>query len=123
MVGRDQELGVLEEAWRAAGQALVVRGVAGIGKSRLVRELAARVREAGGVVLAGRCSPTASDVPLRPLAEALLTAARSGLRPAADLTPFLPVLGALVPDWAGPDNSATDRGMVVLAEGLLRLSA
>ena len=74
MVGRERELGLLQEAWRAGGQTLVVRGPAGIGKSRLVRELVAGVREAGGVVLAGRCSPTSADVPLRPLREALLSA-------------------------------------------------
>jgi hypothetical protein len=106
---------------------VVVRGTAGIGKSRLVREFAAWAREAGGTVLMGRCSPTAADVPLRPLREALLTAARSGLRPSAKLAPFLPTLRALVPDWAettGLDAGTglgADRGTIVLAEGLLRL--
>jgi DNA-binding CsgD family transcriptional regulator len=123
MVGRECELGLLQQAWRAAGQTLVVRGPAGIGKSRLVREFAAGVREAGGMVLAGRCSPTAADVPLRPLREALLTAARSGLRPSGDLTPFLPVLGALVPGWAGTAGVAAEQAMIVLAEGVLRLMA
>jgi hypothetical protein len=45
-----------------AGQSLVVRGAAGVGESRLGREFAARVRQAGGIVLTGRGSPTAADV-------------------------------------------------------------
>jgi DNA-binding CsgD family transcriptional regulator len=123
MVGRERELEVLRGAWRLAGRMLVIRGTAGIGKSRLVREFASGVSKAGGTVLTGRCSPTATEVPLRPLREALLSAARNGLRPSADLAPFLPVLGALVPDWGGTVGSATDRSTVVLAEGLLRLAA
>lgn len=123
MVGRDLELGALEGAWRSAGQVVVVRGVAGIGKSRLVREFASRVRQSGGVVLVGRGSPAAADVPLRPLREALLTADRSGLRPSEDLEPFLPALGAVVPDWSGSADPAADRGTIVLAEGVLRLMA
>src|SRR5690349_21083593 len=59
MVGRDREFAQLQGAWRTGGQMLVVRGRAGIGKSRLVREFADWARDAGGTVLAGRCSPTA----------------------------------------------------------------
>jgi DNA-binding CsgD family transcriptional regulator/tetratricopeptide (TPR) repeat protein len=61
------------------------------------------------------------EVPLRPLREALLTAARAGRRPSAHLTPFLPALGTLVPDWAEPVSAGADKGAIVLAEGLLRL--
>jgi hypothetical protein len=53
MVGRDREFAQLQDAWRTGGQMLVVRGRAGIGKSRLVREFANWVRDAGGTVLAG----------------------------------------------------------------------
>jgi len=101
MVGRVRELAQLQQAWQAGGQMLVVRGRAGIGKSRLVREFADWVRTAGGTVLAGRCSPTAGDVPFRPLREALLAAARVGLAPSSRLTAFRPVLGSLVPEWSG----------------------
>ena len=100
MVGRDLELAALEAGWRSAGQMLVIRGAAGIGKSRLVREFASRVRKSGAIVLTGRCSPGAVDVPLRPLREALLAADRSGLRPSGDLVRSCRLSGALVPDWA-----------------------
>jgi DNA-binding CsgD family transcriptional regulator len=123
MVGRDRELALLSEAWRGDGQLLVVRGPAGIGKSRLVRELADQARDAGGPVLAGRCSPTAGDVPLRPLREALLAAARVGLAPPSRLAAFLPVLGSLVPEWSGERAEGADGGLMVLAEGVLRLLA
>ena len=123
MVGRDLQLRALEGAWRSLGQMVVVRGVAGIGKSRLVREFLSLARESGAVVLIGRCSPAAADVPLRPLREALLGADRSGLRPSGDLGPFLPALAAVVPDWASPPDPGADRGTIVLAEGLLRLMA
>lgn len=123
LVGRGREFEMLQEAWREAGRMLVVRGPAGIGKSRLVREFGSEVKEAGGTVLTGRCSPSATVVPLRPLREALLAAARSGLRPSGDLAPFLPTLGALVPDWSARADVTAERAPIVLAEGLLRLLA
>ena len=121
MVGRDREFAQLQGAWRTGGQVLVVRGRAGIGKSRLVRELADWVRDAGGTVLAGRCSPTAGDVPFRPLREALLAAARVGLAPSSRLAAFRPTLGSLVPEWSGEHAGGLDGGLIVLAEGVLRL--
>ena len=123
LIGRGRELEVLRQAWREAGRMLMVRGPAGIGKSRLVREFGREVTDAGGTVLTGRCSPTATAVPLRPLREALLAAARRGLRPSGDLTPFLPTLGALVPDWSARTDVTAERAPIVLAEGLLRLLA
>ena len=40
--------------------------------------------------------------PLRPIREALLGAARLGIRPGDDLAPFVPTLSALVPEWGEP---------------------
>jgi DNA-binding CsgD family transcriptional regulator/tetratricopeptide (TPR) repeat protein len=123
MVGRDGELAQLQRAWRAGGQMLVVRGRAGIGKSRLVRELADWAKGGGGTVLAGRCSATAGNVPFRPLREALLAAARVGLAPSPRLTAFRPALGSLVPDWSGAPAGGVDGGLMIVAEGVLRLMA
>ena len=39
LVGRDDELGALQDAWRTGGATWVVTAAAGVGKSRLVREL------------------------------------------------------------------------------------
>ena len=124
LVGRDDESrrlhAAFEDARHGSGRVVFVAGVAGVGKSRLTRELAARARSAGAPVLVGRASATSLDSPLRPLREALLGLARSGYRPDdRDLEPFRPALARLVPDW-GPSEAA-DTSAVVLGEGLLRL--
>ena len=58
LVGRDAELGELVGAWSStrggSGTAAVLRGEAGIGKSRLALELCLRAQESGGVV--ARCA-------------------------------------------------------------------
>ena len=60
-VGREDELGALRQLWSDVGKgagarlALVV-GEAGIGKSRLTRELALEARDAGAIVLHGSAS-------------------------------------------------------------------
>jgi len=80
MVERDEELDRLRQAWSraAAGAAdrataLLVRGEAGLGKSRLVLALANDVREAGGIVVELHGSPFHADAgfhPVRSLVEA-----------------------------------------------------
>src|SRR5260370_13058436 len=119
MVGRDGEFAQLQGAWRTGGQMLVVRGRAGIGKSRLVRQFASWGRDAAGTVLAGRCGPTAGVVPFRPLREALLAAARVGLGPSARLTAFRPVLGSLFPDRPPQHTRAFDACLMSPASALL----
>jgi predicted ATPase len=112
-VGRDAELGALQAAWRDGGAARIVTAAAGVGKSRLVRELASWTQARGGLVLAGRCSPTGQDTPLRPWREALFAAARSGRTPGADLDPFVPSLARVVPEWG---EAAADPSALVLGE-------
>ncbi len=81
LVGRDGELGQLsrslDRARRGDGCTIVVRGPAGIGKSRLLRELCAAAERQGTAVLAGRCVPSAIPNPYRPLGEALISATSS----------------------------------------------
>lgn len=61
LVGRGEELALLEQAWVQAsgghGQARLLRGEAGIGKSRLAYALCAQVRQQGGLVADARCFP------------------------------------------------------------------
>src|ERR687891_231349 len=84
LIGREGELSQLRAAWSSArdgtGSCVIVRGVAGVGKSRLVRELEVWARAHGATVLRGRAS-AATDSPLRPVCEALLGVARRGFRP------------------------------------------
>ena len=118
LVGRDVELGALQDAWRTGGSTWVVTAAAGVGKSRLARELASWAQTTGGLVLVGRCSPTGQDTPLRPWREALLVAARAGRTPGATLEPFVPALARVVPEWGA---AADDPSPLVLGEAVLRL--
>ena len=73
LVGRREELSRLREDWSraAAGepQACLLLGDAGIGKSRLVAELAAAEGVAETAVVRGRSYPYASSTPWEPIAE------------------------------------------------------
>jgi DNA-binding CsgD family transcriptional regulator/tetratricopeptide (TPR) repeat protein len=75
-VGRGRELGQLERALDAtragSGTTALVTGEAGIGKTRLVSELAARARDAGFEVLLGRSIDlVGAELPYQPFVEAL----------------------------------------------------
>ena len=103
--GRDPERGLLLGCWEdaASGHAAlaVVSGEAGIGKSRLVAELASDVHIRGGRVLYGAATDGAQS-PYQPLAEALRGvvegASESQLR--ADVGRHADVLTRLIPDIA-----------------------
>jgi class 3 adenylate cyclase/tetratricopeptide (TPR) repeat protein len=73
-VGRDRELERLQQLWKeaAAGELRValLAGEPGVGKTRLAAELAGRVHDEGGVVLAGRCDEYLG-VPYQPVVEVL----------------------------------------------------
>ncbi|WP_181803634.1 ATP-binding protein, partial [Streptomyces shenzhenensis] len=59
LIGRDDELarlaGILERARNGSGQAVLVAGDAGVGKTRLLDEVAARAAEGGATVVVGHC--------------------------------------------------------------------
>jgi ATP/maltotriose-dependent transcriptional regulator MalT len=107
MVGRQAELdrllGLLGAAAEGRPVVALVSGDAGVGKTRLVTELAARARERGFAVLSGRCAELADTIPYLPLADALRDAA-TGPSPAGPLLDALaarPVLARLLPDRDG----------------------
>jgi DNA-binding CsgD family transcriptional regulator len=122
VVGRDAELGVLRAALSAAvggaGGLAFLTGEAGIGKSRLVREMDGDARAREVSVVAGRAVPGGASTPYRPLTEALLQALRDrGVPDDPDLVPWLPALGAIVPHLSGEahgDATPTVRGEAVL---------
>ena len=120
LVGRERELATLRAALRTGG-AVVVRGPAGVGKSRLVRELVAAAEAAAGTVLVGRSTAAARATPLRPIREALLGAARRGLAPGRELEPYRPTLAAVVPDWQDGAAEPPEEWMALLGEAVLRL--
>lgn len=75
-VGRKTEravaLTVVEEMLNGSGSLLAVEGEAGIGKSRLLREIASGARWRGATVLHGQASETPGSSPFSPLIEALM---------------------------------------------------
>ncbi|WP_457189819.1 BTAD domain-containing putative transcriptional regulator [Nocardioides sp. P5_E3] len=75
LLGRDAEVDLLERAVRRGAQGhgavWVVSGEAGIGKTRLVEEVAARTRAAGTVVAVGRTNETSDGTPYWPWAQVL----------------------------------------------------
>ena len=126
LVGRDEEARRLWAALAAAeagrGSAVFLTGEAGIGKSRLVRETVRAAAERGLTVLVGRAVAGGVPTPFRPFAEALTSAGRTGRLPAsAELDPFRPVLGRLVPEWRQPRGTPGEESLVFLGEAVLRL--
>src|SRR5215208_490274 len=83
LVGREAELAALLErladAGRGEGGVALLAGEPGIGKTRLLAELAARARREGWTVLAGQAYETEGMPPYLPFIEAL----RGHLRGAA----------------------------------------
>lgn len=75
LVGRQHELAWLQSLWQGAlqgqGHAVLLSGEAGIGKSRMVRELRARLGLAGVQAPMLQCSPWHVHAPLHPLREGL----------------------------------------------------
>ncbi len=129
LVGREAELTELEDALFAAirgeGRAILLTGEAGMGKTRLAREVAERAASMGLATLTGVCAQVAPAVPYLPFAEALGNfVARSDLQAlraklgasAADLSHLLPRLGK-APREAGDPSQAKLR----FFEAILRL--
>jgi len=104
LVGREAELShllaMLESAASGRPVVTLISGDAGVGKTRLVTELAARAREDSFAVLSGRCAELGDAVPYLPLADALRDAT-TGPSPGGVLLDALaarPVLSRLLPD-------------------------
>jgi predicted ATPase len=110
LCGRDDEMHALRTAFAQAsagrGGLVFITGEPGIGKSRLVRELAGHARSAGAGAVTGRAVPGGSSIPFRPLTEALLQALRDCPVPSdGDLQAWLPALQAILPGIV-PSGSA-----------------
>ena len=114
LVGRDGELrrllGLLDDA--AAGQPAhaLISGDAGVGKTRLVAELAVRAADRGFMVLSGRCAELGDSIPYLPLADALRdgTTGPSAAGPLLDALATRPVLGRLLPDRGASTGEGGD---------------
>jgi len=157
LVGRVRELATLDRGWelaRDAGQPcgegegdrggqgdaiapesaerfIVLAGDPGIGKTRLIAELARRAHQSGAVVLAGR-SPQDTLVPYQPFLEALrhylLSLSLSELRSTAreygsELALLIPELRRRIPDLPPPLSSEPETARYRLFEAVVGLLA
>ncbi len=114
LVGRDADFEALRDRWTRVAEGphmVVVTGEAGVGKTRVVAELAAAVARTGATTAHARCFASRGRLALAPVAEWLRG---TDLRPALDrLEPvWRAEVGRLVPELAvdepGPPASLTD---------------
>jgi predicted ATPase/DNA-binding NarL/FixJ family response regulator len=126
-VGRRDEMavlaGLLDRVRQGESAFAVVGGEAGVGKTRLVGELAAQAAAAQFTVLTGQCIELGAEgLPLAPLVDALRTLART--IPADELAGVLgpagPSLARLLPEL-GPDLSGRAAADSMQAAQLLEL--
>jgi class 3 adenylate cyclase len=109
LVGRDEQLFVLEDALLAAHRGtsrfIALGGEAGMGKTRLSAELAKRARHLHWDVLWGACSEAELPLPYLPLVEALgnYLSAEETARIAGLLGPARRELAQLFPQLGGDD--------------------
>ncbi len=79
MVGRSLERDLILERWsmaeRGEGQAVLITGIPGIGKSRLVRSISDTIEAAGHRRVSLQCSPLFAESPLYPVVRHLEAAA------------------------------------------------
>jgi len=111
----------MEAGLRGQGATILISGPAGVGKSRLMVEVAAEARARGITVLLGRATPSEVPAPFRPLTEALLPILPSRLPADPLLRGFEGALGRLAPQWRDDRAPAADASPIVVAEALLRL--
>jgi hypothetical protein len=121
LVGRSVELAavrrLVDAAAAGSGGSLLVLGEAGIGKTRLLDELARRAHEANLLVLTGRAVPGGGTY--RPFADAMLAAAdRPEFPDLPILRPYRAALGRLLPGWGSDDVRFDVDPAVILAEGV-----
>jgi ATP/maltotriose-dependent transcriptional regulator MalT len=115
-IGRREELASLAALTKQVQSGepafALIGGEAGVGKTRLVRELSGRAAAAGFLVLTGQCVELGAEgLPLAPLVDALrmLTRAMPSEELAAVLGPAGAGLARLLPELA-PDGTALSAG-------------
>ncbi len=125
LIGRDAELSTLTAALDQAstgGGLVVLAGEAGVGKSRIARELAALASARDYTVVCGRAVQASSPVPLRPFIEALIAVARTtAMQDLPAVAEYRKALASIVPDWGQPGESAAEMSPLILGEAVLRL--
>jgi len=140
LVGREQELAELRRLWTQArepqpprgessGRVVLLAGDPGVGKTRLVAELAQAAQGAGAFVLAGR-SPEETLVPYQPFLEAIrhyvLNVSIAELRASAreygsELSRLVPELRRRAPELSPPPQGGSETERYRLFEAVVGL--
>ncbi|MCX5208796.1 AAA family ATPase [Kitasatospora sp. NBC_00240] len=124
-VGRGGELRALTATLREGPAVVFVEGEAGLGKSRLLREAAARLKDEGLVVLRGWCHPLREPLPFGPVVDALrdahaLFGPGTHLSPAtAALHPYLPELAGRLPEETDEPGAGPQQQLMRAVQDLL----
>jgi DNA-binding SARP family transcriptional activator len=129
LIGRAAELGALRETWQAAAAGrhgvVLVEGSPGVGKTRLVAEVAELARQRGAIVVSTQCFAAPGRLALAPVADWLrdpaVQAATATLDPAwrAEVARLVPDQGAAAHD-PGPPAMADAWQRHRFFEGLAR---
>lgn len=123
-VGRRDELARLLDVASRAPALVLVEGEPGVGKTRLIQEVAHEREAAGGLVLTGRCNELREPFPLGPVVDALRGTHPVGPLPTVTgaIRPLVPELSEYLPDALAPlGDPGAERHR--LFRGLLELLA
>ncbi|HUW12110.1 MAG TPA: AAA family ATPase, partial [Anaerolineae bacterium] len=136
LVGREAEMAFLgarcEEARTGHGGLVIVSGEAGVGKTRLLEELADQLRWRGVRVLWGRCYEFERLMPYQPVAEALQTIVQDMAAPElkalpswvlCELVHLVPELSEKLPEIRAYVETPPDEERMHLFEGVARFLA
>src|ERR1700712_1485103 len=119
---RSPLLQALDDARRGRGRLVLVTGEAGVGKTRLVTELAQGAEDRTCTGPRGRTGDTVAPVPLRPLFEALSGHVRRvGVPTDIDARRLRGPLAHLVPEWRVDGEEPYRATPMEIGEALLRL--
>ena len=130
LAGRTELLSTLDAALLAGRGCVCLVGVSGVGKTRLVAEVATRAIESDMRVVTCECEPHAAPLyPIRPLLRAIADASRDSgpiVPQLSVLAPYEPDVAELVPPLAelpAPTAAARFRVLAVLRDAMAALAS
>ncbi|WP_434739922.1 helix-turn-helix transcriptional regulator [Micromonospora sp. SH-82] len=127
LVGRADQVSklrsaLLDDVAQGHTAAVFVTGESGVGKTRLLREVGAALRDRGAVVLTGACLDIGDASPLHPLLQALRRLEAEAVAPARTSSAVRSLLRMFAEEQGGPDGAGAllervSQGLHLIAEG------